>query len=223
MKLSATRRLDLASCPCSQILDFSIAIHEISVQFARSTGGPTLRRLLLPTPCGSGMGTHEMISDSQVPVMGFLPAGSPLRRAMTYDMASLRCLWLILDPLKLHRCVSRIHKRLSYMCPTCKTSPRHQTSVTTKAERHTSEHHCEFIARATLQLPASHGLLADKGLTSHTLYKPTQVQDCRKVCHPDETPTYMAAFAMRGVSPLVNPFTPCSLHSCRTIALSVGL
>ena len=39
----------------------------------------------------------------------------------------------------------------------------------------------------------------------------------------DETPTYMAAFAMRGVSPLVNPFVPCSLHSCRTIAPSVGL
>ncbi len=33
----------------------------------------------------------------------------------------------------------------------------------------------------------------------------------------------MAALAMRGVSPLVKPFMPCSLHSCRTVALKVGL
>ena len=33
----------------------------------------------------------------------------------------------------------------------------------------------------------------------------------------------MAALARRGVSPLVKPFMPCSLHSCRTVALRVGL
>lgn len=75
------------------------------------------------------------------------------------------------------------------------------------------------------QLLTSQGLLtrAPPTHTLHSYHKPTQKHDCSQVWQPNETPTYMAAFAMRGVRPLVNPFIPCSLHSCRTIALSVGL